>query len=78
MIKKWGFGTMKGVEKMKRLKLKRKWVVVITIIITLFSVKMYNITINRINTIKKEANKCDQSKGYTCSYYEIRQYLINR
>lgn len=63
---------------MRRLKLKRKWVVVITIITTLLSIKMYNITINRINTIKKEANKCDQAKGYTCSYYEIRQYLINK
>lgn len=69
---------MKGVEKMKRLKLKRKWIIVITIITTLFSIKMYNITINRINAIKKEANKCDRSKGYTCSYYEARQYLINR
>ena len=69
---------MKGVEKVKRLKLKRKWLVVITIITTLLSIKMYNITINRVNTIKKEASKCDQSKGYTCSYYEIRQYLINR
>lgn len=78
MIRKWGFGTMKGVRKVKRLKLKRKWVIIITIIITLFSIKMYNITINRINAIKKEASKCDQSKGYTCSYYETRQHLINR
>lgn len=63
---------------MKRLKLKRKWVVVITIITTLLSIKMYNMTIDRINTIKKEADKCDRSKGYTCSYYETRRYLINR
>lgn len=26
----------------------------------------------------KYANKCDQEKGYTCSYYEVRQYILNK
>lgn len=65
----------------KKTRLKRKWLVIFTIIITLLSsniIKAIAKTIeNNENEYKKIANKCDQSKGYACSYYEIRQYLLN-
>lgn len=64
--------------KIKRLKLKRKWLIVITIVMTLCSLKLMNLFNNQIQDIKKIAEQCDISKGYTCSSYELRNYLINR
>ena len=37
---------------------------------------VYNL--NRSKEFDKYANKCDQEKGYTCSYYEVRQYILNK
>lgn len=62
---------------MKRLKLKRKWVVIITIILTLLSIEVIKTVATRIEQIKKIAEQCDISKGSTCSSYELRQYSIN-
>ena len=64
--------------KIKRLKLKRKWLVVITVIITLCSLELMNLFNNRIQDIKKVAEQCDTQEGYICSSYELQHYLINR
>lgn len=57
-------------------RLKRKYIVILTILLTLFSIKLINfvtLTIQeRIDIIQKKVAKCDQAKGYTCNYYEIR------
>lgn len=63
---------------MKRLKLKRKYLIIVMLIATILSIKIIKVTICKINQNKKIAEQCDQTKGYTCSSYEIRQYLINR
>ena len=47
-------------------------------IATILSIKTIKLTVYKINQNKKIAEQCDQSKGYTCSSYELRQYLINR
>lgn len=63
---------------MKRLKLKRKYLVIVTIIITILSIKTIEIYIDRISFINKKIEQCDSSKNYTCSTYESRQYLLNK
>lgn len=56
---------------MKKLKL-RRWVkVVIGIIIILI---LGIATKKIIDTNNDMLNKCDNAKGYTCSYYEARLY----
>lgn len=58
------------------IKLKRKYLVILTIIITIFSLKLINfvnISIQeRIEDIKKEIQACDSRKSRACTYYEIR------
>lgn len=62
---------------MKRTKRKlRKWVkntlVIIAIIIFVIIIGLIiNIGMNNFNEL---ARQCDEAKGYTCSYYEVRQY----
>lgn len=63
---------------MKRLKLKRKYLVIVTIIVTILSVKTIDLYINRVNFIKQKIEQCDTSKKSTCSIYESRQYLLNK
>lgn len=45
--------------------------IVITIILIL-------ITVKGVNNFKMLANDCDNNKGYTCTYYEIRQYSLSK
>lgn len=69
----------KGVKKMnyKRVtRLKRKYLVIFTIILTMFSLKLINfvnITIQeRIEDVNKKIQACDSRKSRACTYYEIR------
>lgn len=73
-----GFWYYERSEKVKRLKLKRKYLIIVMFIATILSIKTIKLTVYKINQNKKIAEQCDQSKGYTCSSYELRQYLINR
>lgn len=64
--------------KTKRLRLKRKWLIVVTVVMTICSLEIINLFNNRIQDIKKVAEQCDTRKGYICSSYELQHYLINR
>ena len=72
-----GFGkSKKGVEKVKNNKLKtliKEYLpmLLLSIIMTF----LFGIVIIQTN---KKATKCDQSKGYTCSIYEINHELYKR
>ena len=60
---------------MKRLKL-RKWVlVVLAFIIFLIFLISLRCIYERYN---KLFNECDSEKGYSCSYYEMRQYSLGK
>lgn len=63
---------------MKRLKLKRKYLVIVTIVVTILSMQMINIVDKKIDWINKKAEQCDLATGYTCSAYELRHYLLNK
>ena len=65
-------------ELVKRTRLKRKWLVVLTIAITFASVESIKLVTSRIDWIKKEVEQCDQQNQSTCSTYNIRHYLINK
>lgn len=74
-----GFWYYERSEKVKRLKLKRKYLIIAILITSILSIKTIQITVYKINQNKKIARTdADQWKGYTCSSYELRQYLINR
>ena len=47
-------------------------VIIIVGVITLNSIKI------AINNYAELANKCDQEKGYVCSYYDVKQYSLGK
>ena len=58
---------------MKRRRL-RRWVKVTLVGLMVVLVgAMFSITMERYNNMYEQ---CDNAKGYTCSYYEARQFLI--
>ena len=61
----------------KKLKL-RKWVKVLLkyIIIVLIGLGIGIILLKGLENFNKYAKICDNEKGYTCSYYEVRQTII--
>lgn len=63
----------------KKLKL-RKWVkITLTIFIAVLTIQILSSAIksmaDRYDELYKE---CDESRGYTCSYYDMRQYSIGK
>lgn len=62
-------------------RLKRKWLIIFTIIMTLISSSIIKNMVKAIekneNEYKKIANMCDIAKNHTCSYYEIRQFQLH-
>lgn len=48
------------------------WILAIEIVILL--ALMF---IHAMNDFEENAKKCDEARGYTCSYYDVRQYLIH-
>ena len=65
-----------GGERVKRLK--RKYLVILSVIITILAGLFIQLCIIRLNDIKKDVQECDAAMNHTCTYYEIRQYQINR
>ena len=60
---------------MRRSKLKRKWLVILTIILTVISLEFVDLIKYRINYIKKEVEQCDNLHQNTCSTYQINQHF---
>ena len=72
----FGNGNLKGNDLfMKKKRKLRGWVkttLVLVVLGALFGI-LLNISNNRLNVMYE---KCDNEKGYTCSYYEARLYTI--
>lgn len=64
---------------MKKLKLK-PWVKkTLTVLLTTTIVLVLGLIVkSEVGDFKELASQCDQDHGYTCSYYDIRQYSLNR
>lgn len=63
---------------MKKTKLRlRKWVKVTLAIILLFII-LTLILMEGTREFNDVAKLCDQEKGYTCSYYEVKNFRINK
>ena len=64
-----------GKRNMKHRRLK-KWVkktlFVISFITTAFIIS--EVVIGTSNSFEEQAKQCDETKGYTCSYYEVRNF----
>ncbi len=64
---------------MKKRKLKTWVKITLIIILTItFGLILGLIITKGINNFKELARQCDQDRGYTCSYYEIRQYSLGK
>lgn len=76
-INKKSVKTKKGFDIMKKLRLK-KWVKILIVVIALISIIfiLTHLLFENNSDFIKYAKMCDQDKGYTCSYYEIREYMI--
>lgn len=59
---------------MKRYKLKTWVKVVLGLIIIAGFVTLFVISKNQFEV---KATECDNLKGYTCSYYEVQQFMRN-
>lgn len=61
---------------MKKLKLK-KWVKVALAIISLaiIAIILTHFLLNSLSYFNNSAMQCDQLKGNTCSYYEVKNYI---
>lgn len=61
-------------KKVKRLK--RKYLIILTILIAMISLKLINFVNigiqQRVNDIEKKIQACDTTKHRACTYYEIR------
>lgn len=70
---------MEGFDNMKKKLRIRRWVKNTIAIICFFAI-VYLFThfiLNSIEKFDRVAQKCDESNGYVCSYYEVRQFLID-
>lgn len=66
---------------MKKSKRKpKKWVrVTLTILLTILIGLILGLILKKgIDDFDELARQCDQSKGYTCTYYDIRQYSLGK
>jgi len=63
---------------LKRLRLKRKYMVIFTVLLTVLFGLFVQLCYSRLQDIKKDVQECDAAMNHTCTYYEIRQYQINR
>lgn len=63
---------------MKRKYKLKKWVKYTLAILMLIVSTIIVVTIckNRFMQLKEFANECDTKMGYTCTYYEIRNYSL--
>lgn len=66
---------------MKRTKRRlKKWVkVTLYILLTIIIGLILGIVLKKgLNDFDELARQCDQDRGYTCSYYEVRQYSLGK
>lgn len=66
---------------MKRTKRRlKKWVkVTLYILLTISIGIILGLALKKgINDFDELARQCDQDRGYTCSYYEVRQYSLGK
>lgn len=62
-------------------KLKLKYWVKVTLIVALTIIigLILGLIIKKgVDDFEELARQCDQDRGYTCSYYEIRQYSLGK
>ena len=64
---------------MKKLILKNcvKYFIFIVIMISI-SFIVSEFVVSSDNDFEKQAKRCDKEKGSICSYYEVRQFIINK
>lgn len=58
-----------------RLRLKRQYLVLFTILITIITGLFIQLVVVRVNQIKKEIETCDLDNQKVCNLSEIRTYL---
>lgn len=58
---------------MKKYHLKPLGKIILGLIFIIIFIYLIHLGIKRIDRIAQE---CDEARGYTCSYYDIRQYSI--
>lgn len=65
---------------MKKRIVLRKWVkVALLIILEIIAVVVIaKLVYNSSNNFEKYAKMCDQEKGSICTYYEVRNYMIEK
>lgn len=64
---------------MKKRKLKTWVKVTLTILLIITIGLILGLIITKgINNFEELARQCDQDRGYTCSYYEVKQYSLGK
>ena len=64
---------------MKKCKLKTWVKVTLTILLTITIGLILGLIIKKgVDDFEELARQCDQDRGYTCSYYDIRQYSLGK
>lgn len=58
-----------------RLRLKRQYLVLFTILITIITCLSIQLVIVRVGQIKKEIAQCDAYQEHTCTISELNNYL---
>ena len=58
---------------------KRRLKVILTILLTIIIGLILGLIIKKgVDDFEELARQCDQDRGYTCSYYDIRQYSLGK
>ncbi len=64
---------------MKKCKLKTWVKVTLTILLTITIGLILGLILKKgVDDFEELARQCDQDRGYTCSYYEVRQYSLGK
>ena len=64
---------------MKKCKLKTWVKVTLTILLTITIGLILGLILKKgVDDFEELARQCDQDSGYTCSYYDIRQYSLGK
>lgn len=65
---------------MKKKRKLKTWVkVTLTVLLTIIIGLILGLIIKKgVDDFEELARQCDQDRGYTCSYYDIRQYSLGK
>lgn len=64
---------------MKKRKFKTWVKVTLTILLTITIGLILGLILKKgVDDFEELARQCDQDRGYTCSYYEVRQYSLGK